>query len=133
MDQREADVRQDERPAPNDQPNRLEDDIDGIRGSLTGLVSELDRRWREARGWRDKLREHPLAAVGIGGLVGAGVVMALGRGRRRSRQAIDLPAPGRGRTLTIEVAKTLAAVVGSVLVQRALQVRRDPVPPKVEA
>ena len=55
-------------------PEELERDVERIRDSMAGIVSELDRRRHELFDWRLQLRRHKL---GIGLLAG-GVVLLLG-------------------------------------------------------
>jgi hypothetical protein len=66
-------------------------EIDTLRGSLGGLVAELDRRRHEAMDVRLQIRRHPLAAalaVGAVALVAGGLVaLAVAARRRRESRA----------------------------------------------
>ena len=68
---------------------RVEGEIDALRGDLTGLVAELDRRRHEAFDVRLQLRRHPVAAavaVAAAALVVGGALAVLLRTRRERRR-----------------------------------------------
>jgi hypothetical protein len=86
---------------------RLQRDIEAIRGELGGLVGELDHRRHELFDFRLQLRRHAVA-FGVGALVAAGLVaggVALGVMRRRRRQRL----PARLRRLRTAVARMIDA------------------------
>jgi hypothetical protein len=75
-------------------PDRIKEEIDGIRRNLGGLVDELDRRRHEAFDVRLQMRRHPLpfvlSAVVLVGVIGATVAMAVHQHREQRRLATRL-------------------------------------------
>lgn len=68
---------------------RVEGEIDTLRGELTGLVAELDRRRHEAFDLRLQLQRHPVAAAVAAvaaALVVGGALAIVVRGRRERRR-----------------------------------------------
>jgi hypothetical protein len=68
-------------------PERIEEEIQTLRGDLDGLIGELDRRRHAALDWRVQLRRHRrglLIAVAIVAATATGLAAA----RRRSRAGI---------------------------------------------
>jgi hypothetical protein len=92
-------------PNGTEQAERLQHDIEAIRGNLGGLVSELRERGREAVDVRLQVRRHGVA-VGLGALAVAALVaggIALHRARERRRQTL----PARLRRLREAVARMM--------------------------
>ncbi len=68
---------------------RVEGEIDTLRGELTGLVAELDRRRHEAFDVRLQLQRHPVAAAiaaATAALVIGGALTIVVRARRERRR-----------------------------------------------
>jgi hypothetical protein len=75
--------------AREDAVNRVEGEIDSLRGELGGLVAELDRRRHEAFDLRLQLQRHPVAAAiaaAAAALVVGGAIALVVRGRRERRR-----------------------------------------------
>jgi hypothetical protein len=94
-------------------PDRIKQDIEGIRQNLGGLVAELDRRRHEAFDVRLQLRRHavPLAlgaaALTVG--VGATVAVIMYRHRQQRRLAARLRRlPPRLHRLRLALGRALA-------------------------
>jgi hypothetical protein len=70
-----------------EEPHELEREVEDIRGNISGIVGELDRRRNDLLDWRLQLRKHAavLAAVTAGWLLGAGLAAAIDASRRRRR------------------------------------------------
>jgi hypothetical protein len=119
------------------EPEKIEREIESLRGEIDDLVDELDRRRHDALDWRLQLRKHgkPIA-------IGAGMLLAVAlvaRGLRRKRRPLlsdQLGAilrgayevgrhPERferadegGRSLALQLAKTAALAGASVMARR---------------
>jgi hypothetical protein len=111
-------------------PRELEHDVERIRGNLTDIVQDLDRRRHEWLDWRLQLRRHPKeAGVGIAVLVllaGGVTALIVWEKRRRARpgarvrrlgRAVSLAFERRARPATSEV--TLAQKAGVAAVSAA--------------
>jgi hypothetical protein len=70
-------------------PETLEREVEAIRGSLDGIVSELDRRRHELTDWRLQLRRHrgklAVAAGGLVAIIAGFIAFTTVRHRRRER------------------------------------------------
>jgi hypothetical protein len=73
-------------------PEELEHEVEGIRGNMTGIVKELDRRRHEWLDWRLQLRRHRTVLT----LATAGLLLAFGgalaifvRNKRRRQRPLD--------------------------------------------
>jgi len=109
MDETKAGIAPEEKP----DPDRIKQDIDGIRRNLGGLVAELDRRRHEAFDIRLQLRRHPVPlAIGAAALtVVIAATVALFMYRRREQRR--LPArlrrlPPRLHQLRLALGRALA-------------------------
>ncbi|HET6284039.1 MAG TPA: hypothetical protein VFH73_23990 [Polyangia bacterium] len=94
-------------------PDRIKQDIDGIRRNLGGLVAELDRRRHEAFDIRLQLRRHavPLAigALALAAVVGTTIAIVIHQRRERHRLAARLRRlPPRLRQLRLALSRALA-------------------------
>lgn len=115
-------------------------EISSLRDEIGDLVSELDRRRREAFDFRLQLRRHPLAislvGVGVAALLGGAVGLLIYNSRRKQRRTYKahqlrvalgriIKHPERvGRGQPPPTEKILAAVgtaVASLLVKRAFE------------
>ena len=67
------------------QPERLEREVENIRDNMSDIVGELDRRRHELFDWRSQLRKHGLllAAVGVGWVLAFSVTLAIRSAKRR--------------------------------------------------
>jgi hypothetical protein len=92
---------------PAHEADRLQHDIEAIRGNLGGLIGELDHRRHEVLDLRLQLRRHaiPVAigAAALLGLIGGGIALHVVRKRRR--EAL----PSRLRRLRQAVARMIDA------------------------
>jgi hypothetical protein len=70
---------------------RIDAEVDQLRGELSRLLDELDRR-REALDPRVQMRRRPLTGAVAGGLVGVMGGLALAVARRRKRAIASPPA-----------------------------------------
>lgn len=90
MDETKAGMKPEEKP----DPDRIKEDIDGIRRNLGGLVAELDRRRHEAFDIRLQLRRHTVPlAIGVAALavaVGTTVAVVMHRRHQQRRLAARL-------------------------------------------
>ena len=90
MDKAATGVDADEQP----DPERLKEDIDGIRRNLGGLVAELDRRRHEAFDVRLQISRHPLpfilAGIVVTSLIGVAVAGIVHQRREQRRLATRL-------------------------------------------
>ncbi len=77
---------------PGVEPDAIEQEIAGIRGTMGGVLRELDHRRHELLDWRLQLRRHGVAiAVGAAAL-GLVIVFAATRKRpRRPRARVEEP------------------------------------------
>ena len=119
--------------------SRVVGEIDGLRGDLGALVSELDRRRHELFDVRLQVRRHPavlIGAAGVAALILGGLVALSVRSRRHERRpairvrdarralARLLDHPRRVAAEPRVGTKVLAAVgaaAGSVLARRGLE------------
>jgi hypothetical protein len=129
-------------------PERLEREVEAIRGNLDGIVSELDLRRHELTDWRLQARRHrgTLILVGTMLLAVAATFIAFairdrrlkrrmaasGRGmvrrlRRKLAGALDdteklaRPSPTVGQKIAVAAGTTIAATASKLLVSRVLQ------------
>ena len=133
-------------PPPAEKAAQLEEELEGIRGKLDGMVGELDRRRHDLFDVKAQLRRHavPLAAVAVAllGIAGGGIALGIARRRRQARlgaQLMRLPeavrrmisrpnqvanTPGVGQKIAGAGGATAASVVVKALAQRLLNERR---------
>jgi len=120
---------------------RVEGEIDSLRGDLSGLVAELDRRRHEAFDVRLQLQRHPVAAaiaVAAAALVVGGALAVLVRGRRERRRpsvrarearralARLLDHPDRVATepsVTARIATATLSIAATTLVKRLIDAK----------
>lgn len=90
---------------PADEADRLQHEVEAIRGNLGGLISELDHRRHEMFDIRGQVRRHVLpVAIGgalVVGLIAGGIALAVVRKRRRDAL------PSRLRRLRRAVARMI--------------------------
>lgn len=89
------------------EPEALEREIAGIRGTMAGLLRELDHRRHELLDWRLQVRRH--AVVLIAGAAAVALLVAAARMRRRR------PAGARREPSTVKKVFT-AALAGAASV-----------------
>jgi hypothetical protein len=127
--------------AREDAVDRVEGEIDSLRGELGGLVAELDRRRHEVFDVRLQLQRHPLAAaiaaaaaaLVVGGLLAVAVRTRRERRRpsvraRQARRALArlLDHPDRvaaERSVGNRVATAVLTLAATTLVKRLIDAR----------
>ena len=68
-----------------DEPEKLEREVEDIRENIDDIVTELDRRGHELLDWRSQVQKHKLLllAVGASCLVGLSLTMTVAAAKRR--------------------------------------------------
>jgi hypothetical protein len=103
-------------------PDVIEKDIERMRGNLTVIVSELDRRRHELLDWRLQLKRHALAiglaAGGIALVVGGSIALLMKRRRRVPR--IRRASGGLGRRLLSAIASALVTALAKRFANKLL-------------
>jgi UDP-N-acetylmuramyl pentapeptide synthase len=95
---------------------RVEGEIDSLRGELTGLVAELDRRRHEAFDVRLQLERHPiaaaLAAAAAALIVGSAIAVVVRERRERRRPSVRAREARRALARLIDHPDRVAAEPG---------------------
>lgn len=127
-----------------DRVKEIAEEIHELRDEVTPLLTELDRRRRDALDWKLQARQHVLpvsiAALCIAGLTGYAIwssvherherhrpVVKVRRLRRAVTRMIDEPErvaaadPSGLRSIGIAVARTAATAAASLVVRRAVE------------
>jgi len=114
-------------------PEVLEHDVERLRGNLTIIVSELDRRRHELTDWRLQLKRHALAiglaAGGLALVVGGSIALFIAKRRRGSsrRRRLRREEGGLGKRLLSAIA---GAVVGALAKRFANKLLLPPARPR---
>jgi hypothetical protein len=124
--------------------DRVEGEIDSLRGELGGLVAELDRRRHEAFDVRLQLQRHPvaaaIAAAAAALVVGGALAVAVRARRERRRPSVRAREARRALTRLLDhpgrvasepsvgnrVATAVLTVVATALAKRLIDAKIAP-------
>jgi len=127
-----------------DHVKEIAQEIDELRDEMTPLITELDRRRRDALDWRLQARQHLLpvsvAALAIAGLAGYAIWSSVHERHERHRavvkarrlrtavgRMIDEPErvaaadPSGMRAIGVAIARTAATTAASIVVRKAVE------------